>query len=157
MVPVVNGTRWEGMGSLEDPRDKLGSHADVVAAPVARLDDRIVGDQRISFIKCDVEGHEDRVFDGATHALGGLPVLLVEIEYRHRESGPDRLIDRLSALGLTGWAVFGDGLRPVEEFDLERDQLRYLDSSEAEQMPAGYVHDFLFTPPQFDVSALRAP
>ena len=61
-------------------------------------------------------------------------------------------MDMLVERGLTGWAVFPDGLRPLGEFDLEEHQLRFLDMGAP--WPPGYVNDFLFT--REDVHALRA-
>lgn len=155
MVPVVDGRPYEGMGSLEDPRMKLGSGAETIDVALARLDD-VVGDRRVDFVKCDVEGHEDFVFKAAEHVLAQRPVILVEIEQRHRGTDPRVLINQLEGTGLRGWAVFADGLRPATEFDLERDQLRFLAGATGESMPAGYVNDFLFTPPDTDVTPFLA-
>jgi hypothetical protein len=111
----------------------------------------------VSFIKCDVEGHEVEVFAGAERILAQQPTLLVEIEHRHRDIDPHSTIARLTAYGLSGWAVFQDGLRPASDFDLERDQLAHLAGSGGELMPPGYVNDFLFTGPGVDVAAFLAP
>jgi FkbM family methyltransferase len=155
MVPLVDGRRYEGMGSLEDPRMKLGSEAETINVALARLDD-IVRGRRVDFMKCDVEGHEGFVFKAAEQVLARQPVILVEIEQRHRGADPRVLINQLERRGLRGWAVFGDGLRPAAEFDLERDQLRFLAGATGEEMPAGYVHNFLFTPPDIEVTPLLA-
>jgi hypothetical protein len=153
MVPVVNGRRYEGMGSLEDPRMKLGSGVETINVALARLDDILCG-RRVDFVKCDVEGHEGFVFKAAEQVLVQRPVILVEIEQRHRGTDPWVLINELERRGLQGWAVFADGLRPTTEFDLERDQLKFLAGATGEEMPAGYVHNFLFTPPGTDVTPL---
>jgi FkbM family methyltransferase len=155
MVPVVGGKRFEGMGSLEDPRRKLGGEVDRITVPVARLDDALE-DKRVAFIKCDVEGHEDQVCAGAERLLGQRPTVLVEIEQRHRGTDPHLTIDHLASFGLRAWALFGDGLRPASDFDLERDQLSYVATPSGESMPVGYVNDFLFVRPDVDVSAFLA-
>jgi hypothetical protein len=51
----------------------------------------------------------------------------------------------VSEFGLRGFAVFPDGVRPLTEFNLERDQVGHLTRDEDEVMPEGYVNDFLFT------------
>jgi hypothetical protein len=58
-------------------------------------------------------------------------------------------------LGLDGWVIYEHGVRPLAEFDLERDQLQYLPGS-GESMPPGYVTDFVFTRPGADLEALMA-
>lgn len=155
MVPVVGGKRYEGMGGLDDPRLKLAADVEAVSVPVARVDD-LVG-SGVSFIKCDVEGHEGEVLAGAERILAQQPTLLVEIEHRHRHIDPRATIAWLTSFGLHGWAVFEDGLRPASDFDLERDQLAYLDDIGGELMPTGYVNDFLFTRPDADLTAFTAP
>jgi FkbM family methyltransferase len=48
--------------------------------PCIRLDDAYLGLPRLDFIKCDVEGHELNVLNGATTLLAKFhPVLLIEI------------------------------------------------------------------------------
>ena len=150
MVPVLDGAQNPGLGSLEDLHRKMTAEVDTIDVPVTTLDD-VLGDRRVAFIKCDVEGHEDEVLAGAATTLGHLPTILIEIEHRHRRTEPQVMIDRLTTLGLQGWAAFSDGLRPVSEFDLERDQLRHVRSAPVDAMPREYVNDFLFTPPNVDV------
>lgn len=156
-VPVVAGRRYEGMGTLDDPGGRLATaDYDPVTVTVASVDD-LVDARGVSFIKCDVEGHEDRVLAGAERLLQGGPSLLVEIEQRHRGADPRSTIEWLEGYGLRGWALFEDGLRPVRAFDLERDQLAHLPGAgDGERMPPAYVNDFLFTPPGVDVAAFVA-
>jgi FkbM family methyltransferase len=155
MVPVVAGERYEGMGGLDDPWYKLGADFEAIDVPVARADDFAAGG--VSFVKCDVEGHEVEVFAGAERILAQRPTLLVEIEHRHRDVDPHSTIERLTAFGLEAWAVFQDGLRPASDFDLERDQLAHLGDPRGELMPQGYVNDFLFTRPGTDLADFLAP
>ena len=154
-VPVVGGRRWEGMGSLHDPRRKLDCEVDTLTVSLARLDDVLAG-RRVAFIKCDVEGYEDQVFAGAERLLEQRPTILAEIEQRHRATDPRVTIDHLTSFGLQAWAIFPDGVRPASEFDLERDQLRYLAGEARESMPKGYVNNFLFTRPNVDLTAFLA-
>jgi hypothetical protein len=111
------------------------------------LDDVLGDAPRIDVIKIDVEGHEDAVLAGADTVLRRhRPSLLIEMEQRHRGNDPRPMMERLvSEYGLTGYAVFPDGLRPLAQFDLQRDQVGFLTGDEDEIMPEGYVNDFLFT------------
>ena len=87
-----------------------------------------------------------------------MPPLLIEIEQRHQDGDIHRTFDLLVALGYLGYCLRPDGLRPLDEFDLARDQLAYLTGEFMPGvMPAGYVHDFLFVPPGRDVTELLAP
>lgn len=60
----------------------------------------------VSFIKIDVEGHEEAVIEGAVETLRReRPVLLVESEDRHNPGAPARLRSRLEALGYTEYVL----------------------------------------------------
>ena len=102
----------------------------------------------MSFIKCDVEGHELQLLAGAARTLDeGRPTLLVEIERRHAEGRMEETFAFLEEHGYDCCAIGPAGPMPLHDFDLERDQLAYLsDRFETGEMPRGYVHDFLFTP-----------
>jgi FkbM family methyltransferase len=145
MVPVVNGDKYTGMGSLEDPRPKMHADVDTFTVPVSTLDDAL-GGANPALIKIDVEGHEDAVLAGASRTLAGRPTVLVELEQRHRGDDPTATMRMLQdEYGLTGWAVFPDRLRPIAEFDLAEHQLRFLDREHGATMPKGYINDFVFT------------
>jgi hypothetical protein len=74
---------------------------------------------RVGFIKCDVEGHELRVFRGAEATLRrDGPALLFECEARF--GGEDRqreVFAFLEGLGYVGWIVTPSGVRPLRTFD----------------------------------------
>jgi FkbM family methyltransferase len=74
---------------------------------------------RISFVKCDVEGHELSVFKGASRILREhRPVLLFECETRHTGGRPVSVVfDHLTAAGYRGWFFWNGSLRSVSEFD----------------------------------------
>jgi FkbM family methyltransferase len=147
-VPTVEGRPELGMGSLEDVTSKSEGPVATLSVPTARLDDVVGALPRIDFIKCDVEGHEDEVLAGAETLLRRhRPSVLVEIEERHRSAPPQVAFDRLAGVGLRGWAIAADGLRPIEDFDVERDQRRFTAAPTGSKMPAGYVHNFVFADP----------
>jgi FkbM family methyltransferase len=144
-VPLEDGRRESGLGSLAPPR---GATAASVAVQTARLDD--VLDREVAFIKCDVEGHELAVLRGAERTLAeARPTLLVEIERRHAGDRMDATFEYLAELGYAAFAIGPEGPLPLDRFDLERDQLAHLDDRfESREMPPGYINDFLFTPPR---------
>lgn len=146
-VPVVGGRSYLGMGSLEDVRARHSAQVTTHRVRTVRMDDVLRGAPRLDFLKIDVEGHEDRVLAGAAQVLRRhRPTVLIELELRHRGRGFSDTVARLEALGLTGWMLDRDRLRPIAELDLERHQLRYVTRGlDREVMPEGYVHDFLFT------------
>ena len=77
------------------------------------------------------------------------PVLLIEIEQRHQESDIRETFAFLDALGYRGHFLREREVRPLGEFDLDRDQRVPLKTvAAAEVPPASYVHDFLFVPGQ---------
>jgi FkbM family methyltransferase len=146
-IPIVNGERLRGLGSLSGAVTSISQRIDTYSVPVATHDDQHADATRVDMIKIDVEGHEDSVLAGADAVLRRhRPSLLIEMEQRHRGNDPRPMMEKLmSEYGLNGFAVFQDGLRPLAEFDLERDQVGLLTGDEDEIIPEGYVNDFLFT------------
>jgi len=146
-VPVDDGRPVPAVGSLAPPR---GADCETVVVETARLDDVLGADAaRVSFVKCDVEGHELAVLRGAARMLAeARPSLLVEIERRHAGDRMEATFDYLAGLGYEAFAVGPDGPVPLAEFDVERDQLAFLggDGFETGAMPPGYVNDFFFRP-----------
>jgi FkbM family methyltransferase len=109
--------------------------------PVRTLDSYDLQD--VSFIKIDVEGHEEAVIAGAIETLRRCrPALLIESENRHNPGAPRRLADRLRELGYHGFYL-RDGKR--------RDMAAV---SESECDPANlsrglpYVSNYVFTLPE---------
>lgn len=155
MVPIVDGIKGLGLGSLEDLRSKMQANVATFTVPVAALDDAL-GGVSPALIKIDVEGHEDAVLAGASRTLASQPTVVVEFEQRHRGNDPTPTMQMLQdEYGLTGWAVFPDRLRPIAEFDLAQHQLRFLDREHAHSRPKDYVNNFVFT--TRDVSRLTSP
>ncbi len=69
----------------------------------------------VSFIKIDVEGHEEAVLAGGRETIAGnRPVVLVEAEDRHNPGAPGRVADWFSALGYDGFFIKARRLCPVE-------------------------------------------
>ena len=95
----------------------------------------------LSFVKIDVEGHESRLLDGAVETIrASAPALLIEIEQRHHPCQPIATIfDQLAALGYEAHFLRDGRLRPLNEFDLARDQ-----SATAFASGGPYINNFLF-------------
>ena len=55
---------------------------------------------KVGFIKIDVEGHEQKILEGAVKTLeNNQPNLLIEIEKKHRKLNPDYTISFLREIG----------------------------------------------------------
>jgi FkbM family methyltransferase len=146
-VPVHHGHLIDALASLEPSRRP---DEDSCMVSLSTLDELLAGERRVSFLKCDVEGHEQRVFEGAGRILSrDHPVVLTEVEQRHRDDPIACTFALLTDAGYRGWFIAEGGLRPLEEFDVARDQLDFLDGRFVPYgMPSGYVTDFLFCPPE---------
>lgn len=146
-VPVHGGHRLDALATLEPNRPW---HGDSCEVPVRTLDELLADERRISLLKCDVEGHEQRVFDGAKGVLDrDRPVVLTELEQRHRKEPIEVTFAFFADAGYDGWFIVDEELRPLADFDVARDQLAFLDGRFVPgAMPAGYVSDFLFCPPE---------
>jgi hypothetical protein len=61
------------------------------------------------------------------------------------------------SLGLEGFGLCPEGLRPVSQFDLERDQLPWIEHGRARDiLPKGYIYDFVFARPGHYLGARMA-
>jgi FkbM family methyltransferase len=150
-VPVLDGQRRLGRASVVVPNARHDVQHESLPVVLRRLDD-VLADTRdsIAFVKCDVEGHEHEVLSGARQMLStSLPTLLIEIEQRHRDLQVAKTFGLLEELGYSGFGIRGRQLLHLADFDLERDQLSFLeilDASPDADAPADYVHNFLFVP-----------
>lgn len=101
---------------------------DQIDVETLRLDDycREHDIQTVDFIKCDVEGFELEVFQGAERVLREhRPVMLFECENdRHADGQHSRVFPFLESLGFEGF-FFRDGkVLPLVEFDINRHHQR---------------------------------
>jgi FkbM family methyltransferase len=153
-VPIRGGAVVSAFGRLSPPpAGAEGVSWERTPVEVTPLDRELSGERsRISFVKCDVEGHELAVMRGAEQTLrAAMPTLLVEIEQRHSEAGVEATFEYLLGLGYSGWAIGPGGPYPLDRFDLERDQLAFVSGFDLSEVPSGYVNDFLFAPPSLDL------
>jgi FkbM family methyltransferase len=151
-IPVHEGVTYEEQASLDVRGVRRGAYHAPIPVQAARLDS-LVGKsiEPPSFIKCDVEGHEDAVLRGAEETLRRhRPTVIVEIEQRHHDAAIDDVFGQFLELGYHGHALTEDGLMPIAHFDVERDQLAMVgeDFRPDVSPPQNYVNDFLFVPPK---------
>ncbi|MCM8807767.1 MAG: FkbM family methyltransferase [Candidatus Omnitrophica bacterium] len=137
-IPVRNGKRVFAYASFE----YIENPYEDIQVPVFRLDD--FNFRNVSFIKIDVEGHEDKVLEGAQETiLREKPVILIEIEQRHM---PGRSIEdvfnKIIAFGYEGSFLFRNKLTPLSEFSYEKHQQPYLNNV----MCRDYINNFIFKP-----------
>lgn len=119
-----------------------------VKVPTVRLDDEFDLSKRIDFVKIDVEGHEISVLRGATALLRRwLPPILIEIEQRHLTVPIDAVFRELQDIGYHLYYLDDTALRPIAQFDAERDQQSMVtDQFQSFGMPKGYVYNFCAVP-----------
>ena len=94
----------------------------VVSVPLVTLDGYLAafGDgRRIGFLKCDVEGHETAVFQGASRLLDNArPVILFETTPLTRaRAGSIPAIALLESFGYEGYFFCGKQLLPLQAYD----------------------------------------
>ena len=140
-VPLKDGKMDDESASL-NPDDGESLRIEV---PVRRLDD--YGLEKVQVIKMDVEGREVSAIEGAAETIARCrPSLLVEVEQRHHSENVSTVFARIdSVLGPRYQTKFlgSDGsLRPLSEFDVERDQLAHRDNP----LARSYVRNFFFIP-----------
>lgn len=142
-VPRVAGGSYGGsLGSLSEtavPDDHIASS---YTAELRTLDS--YGFRDVSFIKIDVEGHEESVLAGAKSTLNRYgPPLLIEIEDRHNPGGLERIAHSLAQLGYRGFFYFERRRHNLEDFKPEVHQL--LDNVDAgSSRRRKYVNNFVF-------------
>jgi FkbM family methyltransferase len=92
-----------------------------MTVPTRRLDDYAL--DSVGFVKIDVEGHELAVLRGSTETIRRcLPIMLVEIEERHKARSLDDVSAFLSIFGYAGYFLLNRNLLPLKEFDKDKHQ-----------------------------------
>lgn len=120
------------------PRPLSQENVVTIDVETRRLDD--FPTSNCSFIKIDVEGHEEAVLEGASALIAAQrPVLMIELVEAFNPGVVARLAQRYAALS---YCVFfsKSGLHPIAEFDAARDQ------DEALLAAREYVANFFFIP-----------
>ncbi|ORA15032.1 FkbM family methyltransferase [Mycobacterium asiaticum] len=145
LVPERRNRQVTAQGSLSHGFDGQGVEVRRIDVPTVRLDDVLPPDISVDFVKIDVEGHEMAVLSGGAAMLRRCrPTILIEIEQRHLARPIGDVFRQIENLGYHLFYVTESALRPIAEFDVERDQMSMVDTGEFHPfaMPQGYVHDF---------------
>jgi FkbM family methyltransferase len=104
------------------------------------------GFQNVSFVKIDVEGHEEAVLRGGMETLKReTPNLIIEIEERHCPGSIQRVSDLLKEFGYSGYYVEGNSVLELANFIPSRDQPPPV-LSESGSIAGKYINNFLFFP-----------
>ncbi|MBC7743600.1 MAG: FkbM family methyltransferase [Flavobacterium sp.] len=110
---------------------------DEVNVVVKRIDDYSFN-TKVSFIKIDVEGHEEAVIRGATNLLNkDQPVLLVEIEERHKRNSINNVKSFLKKLDYEGYFYLDKVLHRIELFDIQKHHSYHVKSQP-------YIFNFIY-------------
>jgi len=113
-------------------------------------------ERNIGFIKIDVEGHELAVLEGGIELLKRQrPLVLVEIEERHKPGALAAVQDFFSVLEYVGFFVLGDRTHPLTAFRLEMQDPRELSRPVARTQMA-YVNNFFFAPSAITAAKARS-
>lgn len=145
-IPVIQGRLMTGLASFRELEGEQKS----LTVPVHRLDDYNFKD--ISFIKIDVEGHEDKVLKGGRETiLREKPVILVEIEQRHLGSKPmEAVFNEIIELGYEGFFLHKNKLINLYKFSFYKYQKPFLDAIcrrvFSDKINHQYVNNFIFKP-----------
>jgi FkbM family methyltransferase len=108
---------------------------------LCQLDDFDFSD--VSFIKIDVEGHEQAVLRGGRMTiLRERPVMLIEIEQRHHIELISDVFSDCLEMGYAGYFVANGELQPISEFDPAIHQSQ----SFIQNQRASYINNFFFKP-----------
>jgi len=142
LVPAAEG--HSSPGASLSPASVTGSHHRQTVS-VVTLDEYFASGQRVACIKCDCEGHELEVFQGAERILRrDCPVLLFECEARHMSGRqPQDVFKHLQSLGYRGYFFSPAGLQPIERFESKVHQP--VRDGRFWQAP-DYCNNFLFVP-----------
>lgn len=101
-----------------EPDSDVGETGESYNVELARLDDYldvIAVNKSIDFIKCDVEGHELSVFQGAAQTLkSSLPLLLFESFIPHSDATKNPVFEFLFSLGYSGFGFEEQKLTPLD-------------------------------------------
>jgi FkbM family methyltransferase len=135
-LPLDSGLATIEAANLLDPGD-TGPIRTMAVEP-RTLDSFGLADVRL--IKIDVEGHEAAVIRGASQTIAAhRPVLIVEIEERHKPGGLGEVQQLLAEQGYRAWFLDAGRLRPIADFVPAQHQ--YLARGD---LP--YNHNFMFLP-----------
>jgi FkbM family methyltransferase len=145
-IPTIRGrlrtTRSTGLASLQKPKGDF----QIIKVPVRTLDE--YNFQDVSFIKIDVEGHEQQVIAGAKHTiLRNKPILQIEIEQRHLgDMSVKVILDEINSLGYKGYFLIKDQLKSIDDYSYEGFFEEFLNPSILKDPTRTYINNIIFKP-----------
>ncbi len=137
----------EGQATLERDNPITKTNCRRIRVPLKKLDS--LGLDNVGFIKIDVEGHEEKVIAGGEELICRChPILLVEVENRHRPDAVRSTVARMKGLGYAGFFLDDDVLMPVSTFNPSKHQPeRAAIELLAGRVPSKpYCNNFIFLP-----------
>jgi FkbM family methyltransferase len=154
-VPVYEGHRLGALATLGGVSVAHES-VEIDSRPLDTVLARRDADRPVTFLRCDVVGHERAVLEGAAGIIAAHhPSVFVEIEQRHQPGPVTATFDYMAGLGYEGLFLRNGSFFPMADFDLQRDQLSFVTADFVPYgMPAGYVHYFLFVRPGTSLDGL---
>jgi len=149
-----NGETIDELATIEPDNPLHAGDSDTVQVEMKRLDD--MGITNCSFIKIDVEGHEEAVLDGASALIAAQrPVLMVEMNEDFNPGAVQRLAARYAGLNYRSLFLSQGTLHPIDTFDPVRHQ-NPNNLRPRRKLPPGveYINNFVFVPEE---KAARIP
>lgn len=99
--------------------------------------------QNVDMLKIDVEGHEQKVLEGAIDTITRYkPVILIELEERHLGFSPESVILYIESFGYEGFVVVDEKMIKANQFDYLSNQRDCIDSKNFKN----YCNNFIFSP-----------
>ena len=142
--------REEGRSTIE-PYNTLdnpdGSNKYAIPVPTRRLDDYHL--HEVGFVKIDVEGHELAVLRGGSGTIQRCrPIMLIEIEERHKPNANRDVNEFLVDLGYEGYFVLNKDLMPITCLNLSKHQnVEHIGGLRANWKRFDiYINNFFFVP-----------
>lgn len=141
-----NAAAIDELASIEPNNPPHAGATANIPVETKRLDE--FGIEDCSFIKIDVEGHEESVLDGASALIAAQrPILMIEMNEGFNPGVVPLLAARYGALSYHCFFLSKGKLRPVAEFDAARDQ-NEASLIPRHRLPPGreYINNFIFIP-----------
>jgi FkbM family methyltransferase len=151
------GDTVDELATIEAGSTTHASNTASIDVELKRLDDFSIAN--CSFIKIDVEGHEEAVLDGAARLITSQrPVLMIELDESLNQGALARLREHYAALGYRGFFLSHGTLRPISEFDPARHQ-NAENLKPRHKLPRGaeYINNFVFVSEEKSARVLARP
>lgn len=140
------GDTIDELATIETGNPLHADNATMAEVEMKRLDDFSIAN--CSFIKIDVEGHEEAVLAGASMLIAlQRPMLMIELDESLNKGALARLTDRYTALDYRTLFLSHGKLRLISEFDAALHQ-NASNLKPRHKLPRGaeYINNFVFVP-----------